>query len=192
MFYAGGAQSVRGFGENQLGPRVLTVPIEKLHQAFTVAPGTTDTTYTCPPTVDVRTCDPNQGLEDRDFTPRPIGGSTLAEGSVEYRFPIWQQLGGAVFVDGAFVGQGSLRSIAKGMGAVTPGAGVRYYSPVGPIRVDVGVNPHISERLSVITADSSGAIIELPTDNAHKRLYTTGGTGILSRLVLHLSIGQAF
>jgi outer membrane protein assembly factor BamA len=25
-FYAGGSQSVRGFGENQLGPRILTLP----------------------------------------------------------------------------------------------------------------------------------------------------------------------
>ena len=29
-FYAGGAQSVRGFGENQLGPRVLAIPIQRL------------------------------------------------------------------------------------------------------------------------------------------------------------------
>src|SRR5439155_900967 len=29
-FYAGGSHSVRGFGENQLGPRVLTVPISVL------------------------------------------------------------------------------------------------------------------------------------------------------------------
>ena len=36
------------------------------------------------------------------------------------------------------------RASCKGTGAVTPGFGIRYESPVGPIRVDIGINPNRS------------------------------------------------
>ncbi|HEY8833567.1 MAG TPA: BamA/TamA family outer membrane protein, partial [Gemmatimonadaceae bacterium] len=89
-FYAGGSHSVRGFGENQLGPRVLTIPITTLQSHDTLNAACTSGT-------DVTACDPNAGnLKDRDFEPRPLGGNFVVEGSVEARFPVWQQLIGAV------------------------------------------------------------------------------------------------
>ena len=190
--YAGGARSVRGVGENQLGPRVLTLPPSKL---AVICPGVTGE--------NIASCDlsgtdsAGSPLADRDFTARPLGGRALIEGSVEFRFPVWGNLYGAAFVDGALLGQGSLESATRGAGAVTPGIGVRYRSAVGPIRVDLGLNPSLSEELPVITqvqgADGQLRIIQLedrwkynPTGGA------SGITGILRRLTLHLSIGEAY
>jgi outer membrane protein assembly complex protein YaeT len=201
-FYAGGSQSVRGFGENQLGPRVLTIPATKLRAAATIGTGTTpDTTLACPTSTPIESCPVNGfGLEDRDFTPRPMGGNALIEGSIEFRMPIWRDdFVGAVFLDGAFVGQGALRTVTKGAGAVTPGVGFRYRSPVGPIRIDVGYAPKLSELLPVITesTDSLGrrVLVKLQDprepDGVARRLFKNG-RGFFDRLTLHFSIGEAF
>lgn len=206
-FYAGGAQSVRGFGENQLGPRVLTIAPEVLRGRAT-AKG--DTTYRCAPSAPITSCDVNAAsLRDSDFQVRPLGGTTLLEGSVELRVPIWRSVIGALFIDGAILGEGTLNAITRGTGAITPGFGVRYESPVGPIRVDLGVRPTLRRALPVITqtTDSSGqrVLITLaPTTGCGEQ----SGTGCrtfpdpaerlgffrraANRLTLHLSIGQAF
>ena len=149
---------------------------------------------------------PLEALSDDAFTPRPLGGRALLEGSVELRFPIWKNLGGAAFVDGAILGGGTFRTITSGTGAVTPGVGVRYYSPVGPIRVDVGFNPFVSEDLAVLTQVGTGAtgeIVPVRTRRADgtlveaRRTYAPaknrgGFTGFLNQLTLHLSIGHAY
>ena len=71
-FYAGGSHSVRGFGENQLGPRVLTVPIGNLQRNDSL-------NLACASGTDVTTCDPGV-LKDRDFEPRPLGGKLRGGG----------------------------------------------------------------------------------------------------------------
>jgi hypothetical protein len=81
----------------------------------------------------------------------------------------------------------SLTDIANATSAITPGAGMRYNSPVGPIRVDFGYNPRLIENLPVLTNDS-GHLVALTT----KRTYTSGKNTFLGHLVLHLSIGQAY
>jgi outer membrane protein insertion porin family len=190
--YTGGARSVRGVGENQLGPRVLTLPPSKLAVICPELSG--DAIVDCDLS---RTDSAGNGLTDRDFTPRPLGGRALLEGSVEFRFPIWRTLSGAAFVDGALLGQGSLQTATKGAGAITPGIGIRYRSAVGPIRVDLGLNPTIPEDLAVIS--------QVPEPNGQFRIVQlrdqwrfnpTGGasgiTGVLRRLTLHLSIGEAY
>jgi outer membrane protein assembly factor BamA len=199
-FYAGGANSVRGFGENQLGPRILTINNDtSLLNAKTSLPG-----GTCALTVDaVKFCDPNAAsIKNADFVPQPLGGTSLVEGGVEYRVPL--RLGetlrnfvGAVFIDGAIVGRGEIRGlqsisgIVHGTSAITPGFGVRYQSPVGPIRIDIGINPNRAEELGVVTAvrDSTGQIRIAPL--AVARRYSQGKT-ILNRLILHFSIGEAY
>jgi outer membrane protein assembly factor BamA len=185
-FYAGGSQSVRGYGENQLGPRILTIDPQELIDAGCTAGSITG-----------GTCDPNV-VGSGEFQPRPTGGTSLIEGSVELRFPVWKKLYGAVFVDGAFVGSGPFEDVTKGTGAVTPGFGARYLSPVGPIRVDLGVRPTLREDLSVITevrdpVTGGRSIVKLETPMRYDPVE--GGSGfrqILNRLTLHLSIGQAF
>lgn len=204
-FYAGGAQSVRGFGENQLGPRVLTIAPDVL-RGRAVSNG--DTTWACAPSTDIRACSVNaEHLRDRDFAVRPLGGTTLLEASIELRVPVWRGLVGAVFVDGAVLGEGNGRGFTRGTGAITPGFGIRYETPVGPIRVDLGIRPTLREPLSVITqkTDSTGraSLVTLSTgrcsaaatgcrtfpDPAERQSFFRSLT---NRLTLHLSIGQAF
>ena len=195
-FYAGGSQSVRGYGENQLGPRVLTVSPDALMEPRVIG---TDTLPGCSAAeIVAQTCDPT-GVPASQFKPRPTGGSALIEASVEYRFPIWSELRGAVFLDGAFVGEGALEDIARGAGALTPGVGVRYASPAGVIRVDLGIRPTLVERLPVITSvpsDSVGRseIVRLEQQFRYDPLEDSrsGLRQIVNRLQLHLSIGQAF
>jgi len=68
---------------------------------------------------------------------RPTGGTSIAAGTLEFRQRFGESFGAAVFVD---AGQVSASSTAFG-GNLKAGAGVgaRYYTPIGPIRLDVAV-----------------------------------------------------
>ena len=184
-FYAGGSRSVRGYGENQLGPRVLTIPSSRLREHDP----------SCADEADIRTCDPNSGELDRlDFETRPLGGNFVVEGSTELRFPLWKQLFGAGFIDAGYVSQKTNPELPKSRASVTPGFGVRYRSPVGPIRVDIGINPGLAESLPVLTettVDGEKRLVRLNELREFKPVGK-GGWGILDRLVLHLSIGEAY
>ncbi len=218
-FYAGGAQSVRGYGENQLGPRVLTISPTDL-----LGPSTTNgvTTYAClaargaanPNSAAVlQQCfaERRDALGDGFFTPRALGGSALLEGSVEARVPIYGPLIGALFVDAGALGTSSLRDLASGAFNVTPGFGIRYRSPVGPIRVDLGIRPGtLGPELPVITQYTDSNHVNRLLPLAAGTSCTTNGAApssgcrkypadslsglkkITGRLVLHLSIGEAF
>jgi outer membrane protein assembly factor BamA len=216
-FYAGGSQSVRGFGENQLGPRILTLPHGYLIHAKDANKNPCDAFSDA-----IRFCDPNtavdsnpnksgafEQIKDQQFTPRPLGGTSILEGSVEYRFPLpfFSTLGAAVFVDGAAVGErvldplggglSSLANLVHGKAAITPGFGVRYYSPVGAIRIDLGINTSQSEQLAVVTELVKNGKRELVPLDIPKRFSATGSEtsawrNALNRLVLHLSIGEAY
>jgi outer membrane protein assembly factor BamA len=193
-FFAGGARSVRGFGENQLGPRILTVNPDVL---LGRAEGGGDASCTVEEVVD-GSCDPNE-FSIGAFTPRPLGGSAVLEGSVEYRLPFLGPLQGAVFLDGAIVGTGLGSIFSEGVGAVTPGVGVRYHSPVVPIRVDLGFRPRLHEVLPVLTevSDLSGRrrLVRL----TEPRIYDPVGESSRSflgrafaQLRLHVWIGEAY
>jgi outer membrane protein insertion porin family len=202
-FYAGGANSVRGFAESQLGPRILTIDSTVLFDPNRPAPRSAGG-GTCGPSIDaVAFCDPNTAdLKNSDFFSQPLGGTSLIEGSVEYRMPLplgetLRHFVGAVFIGGGIIGKGDIRGISslggviKGTGAITPGFGIRYDSPVGPIRVDFGINPNRTEQLTVVTAvaDATGArrIVPLVTTRRYQQ-----GSGFFSHLVLHFSIGEAY
>jgi Outer membrane protein/protective antigen OMA87 len=198
-FYAGGANSVRGFAENQLGPRILTIDDSTL-----IAGARSTGGGICAPTIDdVKFCDPNSPkLSNRDFLAQPLGGTSLIEGSVEYRVPFghgetFRNWVAAAFVDAGFVGAGNikgLQSIAefiKSESAITPGVGLRYVSGVGPIRLDVAYNPTRSQTLGVVTAvrDRNGALVLAPL--AIPRDFSPGRT-FFDRLSFHFSIGEAY
>jgi outer membrane protein insertion porin family len=136
--YAGGANTVRGFRQNELGP-VVYLP---------------DTLQVCAaPTGECVT--PTVPTDTVYFTSRPakspitlpVGGNSVVVGNVELRMPspyIPERLQIAFFADAGQVwtrgGTGAEQSF--GNLKVTPGIGVRLASPVGPIRLDVGYNPY--------------------------------------------------
>lgn len=193
-FYAGGSRSVRGYGENQLGPRVLTVSPEVL----------TDTALAAPcSTAELRdaTCDPNRAASSMNaFQPQPLGGTSLAEGSVELRIPISRAAGltGAIFVDGALIGTSQFRDLLGARGAITPGFGIRLQTPAGPVRLDLGIRPSLVERLPVVTQveDANGMpqLVSLTNRLRYDPLERDGNLlrRTLSRLTLHLAIGPPY
>lgn len=63
------------------------------------------------------------------------GGNRLWEASLELRFPIAGKFGSAVFLDASDVGR-NVWSLARPH--LSTGLGVRYETPVGPFRADVG------------------------------------------------------
>jgi hypothetical protein len=144
-------------------------------------------------------CDASD-LPPGDFFPSPTGGTRLLEGSLEVRFPLggpfWE---GATFVD---FGQVWAEDATPSLGDLefTPGVGIRYFSPIGPIRVDLGYRVRGAEELYVVTngvrltPDAPGGfevlddlvILENPV------LWEDDPGDFLSRFQIHLSIGQAF
>jgi outer membrane protein insertion porin family len=79
-------------------------------------------------------------LGPKDVNGYPIGGETFTTFNIEYVFPIFGDLMGAVFTDAGSVG----RTVSDGLGEMRygVGAGLRYRLPVGPLRLDYGVNPN--------------------------------------------------
>ncbi len=67
----------------------------------------------------------------------PLGGLSLWEASLELRFPIIDPLSGAVFCDAGDVSATPL-TLRLNYPHLSCGAGLRYDTPVGPIRIDVG------------------------------------------------------
>ena len=179
-------QSVRGFAENELGPTVL-----QARRSSLLAAGCSDAT------ISSGTCDPS-GVPNSDLFTRPIGGSSVIEGSAELRLPLMKTLGAVVFLDGAYVGTSGLSSIGHGKGAITPGAGFRVRSPLGVLRLDLGIRPVGTETLPVVVAvtDPSGAdtIVRLATEKRYSPIDPSTGTlhSIARRLVVHFAMGQAF
>jgi outer membrane protein assembly complex protein YaeT len=81
---------------------------------------------------------PERRLGPTDTHGYTIGGDTFTTFNAEYQFPLYQQLLGAVFVDAGSVGDNSGQIGPMRFGI---GPGLRYASPVGPARIDLGFNP---------------------------------------------------
>lgn len=77
-----------------------------------------------------------------DATGEPLGGTTFAEASAELRVPLWRKLSGVVFVDAGLVHLEPWRWRLRDVFYST-GAGLRYSTPIGPVRIDFGyvLNP---------------------------------------------------
>jgi outer membrane protein insertion porin family/translocation and assembly module TamA len=78
------------------------------------------------------------GLGPLDDDGDPIGGKSLLEGGVEVRFPLVGELGGVVFVDFGNVFEDAF-TYPLGDLRYAVGPGLRYNTPVGPVRVDFGI-----------------------------------------------------
>jgi outer membrane protein assembly complex protein YaeT len=77
-----------------------------------------------------------QGLGPVQADGEPIGGTTLLEASAEVRFPIRRSLSGVAFVDAGRLDLDPHRFALDGI-VFSIGAGLRYVTPLGPVRVDV-------------------------------------------------------
>ena len=108
-FYAGGGGSVRGFGYQELGPRVVY------------------------PDPDFE-FDPEEPDREPDTIYRPLGGLSLNEAAAEVRYR-FGNFGVVGFVDAGQVYESS----TPGFNDIRFGAGIggRYYTNFGPLRFDV-------------------------------------------------------
>lgn len=78
---------------------------------------------------------PFQSIGPETASGQPQGGSNLLETSLELRQHLWGNWGGAVFVDTGAVSDENFPG--TGGWSIGAGAGVRYRTPVGPVRVDL-------------------------------------------------------
>jgi outer membrane protein insertion porin family/translocation and assembly module TamA len=210
-FYGGGSNSVRGYAQNQLGPKVLTVDVAEL-----VLPRPTATEPVCrPQQVVLLTCDAS-AVPEAALLERPTGGSELLEGNLEARISFGDSPASlATFLDfGRVWGENDPRLTLEGM-AFTPGIGLRYATPIGPIRIDLGYRGRTTRQLPVITSqvrpwvegvdDPEDRIGYRPADNPgidwvrrgdlallEPRVRVGEGEAWYRGLQLHFSIGQAF
>ena len=172
-FFAGGPQSVRGFGLNLLGPTVLVLQDDQ-----------------CEAFPDFDTC--AQSLPPTEFNERPLGGNSVFEGSVEGRFRAGDRWTLAAFFD---FGQVWETIDDRSAIVLTPGVGVRFRSPVGPLRLDVGYNPTgTTEKEAVVVLDD-GSIVEVSEPVVYDPFTYDNPSAITElwrRLRLQFSIGEAF
>jgi outer membrane protein insertion porin family/translocation and assembly module TamA len=210
--YAGGATTVRGYHENELGPAIYI-----------------------PESIDTILVTGQDSIAFFRATPDstgqlvvPLGGDNLVVANAELRmrsFFLPQLVQLAFFVDAGQVWNRGRRGINFDDIRVTPGIGVRYFSPIGPIRVDVGYNVYnrpagaayynpLAEAAFASTPDLR-LICVSPGNTLRVRLGDPRGdrptpprqidegdcpgtyaparpVTFLSRLTWHFSIGQAF
>jgi translocation and assembly module TamA len=84
------------------------------------------------------------GKLDQDHD--PLGGRSLLEGSGEVRLRLTETIGAVAFVDAGSDFSSSVPNFDQTL-RVGAGPGLRYFSPIGPVRLDVGfpVNPRPSD-----------------------------------------------
>ena len=95
----------------------------------------------------------NRAYTYRDLGPKnsdgdPVGFSSMTEGTLEYRFPIYQEFRGVLFSDVTFASQNTLPDYVNDA-YWGVGAGIRYVTPVGPIAIDFGIDPNDNSRYAI-------------------------------------------
>ncbi|MCF8051157.1 MAG: BamA/TamA family outer membrane protein [Desulfobacterales bacterium] len=98
----------------------------------------------------------------------PLGGKSAANANLEARFPIYRSFSGVVFLDAGLVDPEAFKFDLSEVRTAC-GAGFRYDTPIGPLRVEVGY------KLNPVEED------ELPA-----------GVEAEERWRIHFSIGQTF
>jgi len=95
-----------------------------------------------------------QSIGPRFADNRPVGGTRVEVGSVEYRQRFGQSFGAVVFADAGEVTARGAAFTGGGAVQIGAGAGVRYYTSFGPIRVDVAVplNKQTHQKTDIVEA----------------------------------------
>ena len=168
-FYGGGANSMRGFSERRLSP-LLEAPV----------PGTAPTATGMVPTETV-----------------PIGGNGMFMGSFEARYSVLDNLRVAGFVDVGQVTTGlfGLGDLPGVLWAV--GVGLRYLTPIGPIRLDLARRLPFGTLPALYTTNAAGDVVPFgpyPVDESCFGLFAPQPNTPVSdgACVLQISIGEAF
>jgi outer membrane protein assembly complex protein YaeT len=173
-FYGGGPNSVRGYGLNELGPRVYVIRDR--------GAGAVDTAAT------------RQAGDSvwRGVFTAPTGGNTAIILNAELRLPspiFAQRMRLGVFVDAGQVWErGEELVTIRGM-RITPGAGVRFATPLGPVRIDAAYNGYPAERGPLLYQPPAPAPIVVVRDSypplrAQKTFW--------QKVVIQIAVGQAF
>ncbi|MCA8908270.1 MAG: outer membrane protein assembly factor [Rhodospirillaceae bacterium] len=79
---------------------------------------------------------PFQGVGPVDASGDPLGGRSLVEASLELRWRFWGDFGLVPFIDAGGVFESSFPDFSGDVD-VGAGLGMRYYTPIGPLRVDI-------------------------------------------------------
>jgi outer membrane protein assembly factor BamA len=68
----------------------------------------------------------------------PQGGRSMFNSNIELRFPLYKNLFGAVFQDVGILIENALSKIDGNKMLAATGVGLRYLTPIGPVRFDIG------------------------------------------------------
>jgi translocation and assembly module TamA len=171
-FYGGGANSMRGFSERRLSP-LLEAPIPGTAPP---APGNPQPTETV-----------------------PIGGNGMFTGSFEARYSVLENVRVATFLDVGQVTTG-LFGVSDLPGVLwAVGVGVRYLTPIGPIRLDLARRLPFGTLPALYTSDPAAGTISGPSNSypvdescfgffgSHPTTQVSDGA-----CTLQISIGEAF
>ena len=173
-FYGGGPNSVRGYGRNELGPRVYVI-----HD-------TTDAALDSAATA--------QAGEKvwRGVTAAPTGGNTAIVLNAELRLPspiLAQRMRLGLFCDAGQVWERGEEFVTTRGIRVTPGMGLRFATPLGPVRIDAAYNGYQTERGPLLFLnDTTRTVTQIrpsyPPLRAQKRFW--------QKIVIQVAVGQAF
>jgi outer membrane protein insertion porin family/translocation and assembly module TamA len=162
-YYSGGATTVRGFGQNELGPVVRVIDSV-----------------------------PENGGVRVDTLSSASGGTDHVLANLELRVPLpgfGGRVEGALFVDAGQVFDREDESADQPGLRVTPGVGLRFVTGIGPIRFDVGYNGYRPRAGPLYVEQANG---DLTPDPVNPTYAPERPSSLLSRLRLHFSVGQAF
>lgn len=94
-----------------------------------------------------------RGVGPKDANGNPLGGKVSLQGNAELRFPIYKSLRGALFLDGGQVAD-TLRGAGPANWKYGAGGGLRYRTPVGPVRLDFGYKLNPDKPVAIAKVDT--------------------------------------
>ncbi len=114
---------------------------------------------------------------------RPLGGLTLWEFSLEGRFPLGGAFEGGVFVDASDLRRTHMISLDRPH--LSPGVGLRYRTPVGPLRLDLAYRVPYAQQIGSRYIDTEAGS---PSGRAEENFLDN----YWLPLSLYFAIGEAF